>query len=513
MTTKPKAPRYHAYRPKPKSPPPVAGPTDLEGIQNEELTGRQLRMARRVALRHGLTVESDHDAVRQLRLRGIDPFTRSNVLGFGNPGGDDPQQEPLKSSALTPRTGADQHLPDGPQGNKPNLPGKLQKQTPMDKRAGELQKMQQEIARRRRRNLRMLLLRLAAFILLPTLVAGYYFYTIATPMYETKSEFVIQKASGGGSGLGGLLQGTSMATQQYSIAVQAYLTSPAALQRLDQQYDFRSVFSNPDIDRLQRLAPDATNDEAFKVYQKRVQVSYDPTEGLVRLNVSAPSPQISLTFNKVLLEYAVEQVNGMTADMRRDQMQGALETYEAAEAARQEALDALVRIQANAKVLDPTAESTALMSRINILESQRDLESLELASLLNNVRPNQARVDGVKSNIARLDEQIATLRARLTQSSDGNVSQTEITARLRAAEENYQVRLGLVQQTLAQMETARNDVNKQANYLSLSVPPIAPDSPSTPRSFENTAVAFFVFAGIYLLLSITGAILREQVSS
>jgi capsular polysaccharide transport system permease protein len=40
----------------------------------------------------------------------------------------------------------------------------------------------------------MLFSRLAFFVFLPTIVAGWYFYVIATPMYATYSEFVIQKA-------------------------------------------------------------------------------------------------------------------------------------------------------------------------------------------------------------------------------------------------------------------------------------------------------------------------------
>jgi capsular polysaccharide transport system permease protein len=45
------------------------------------------------------------------------------------------------------------------------------------------------------------------------------------------------------------------------------------------------------------------------------------------------------------------------------------------------------------------------------------------------------------------------------------------------------------------------------------VPPIAPDSPTYPKAFENTLLAFLIFSGIYLMISLTVSILREQVSS
>ena len=42
---------------------------------------------------------------------------------------------------------------------------------------------------------------------------------------------------------------------------------------------------------------------------------------------------------------------------------------------------------------------------------------------------------------------------------------------------------------------------------------IAPDEATYPRAFENTALAFLVFSGIYLMISLTASILREQITS
>ncbi|WP_206018277.1 hypothetical protein [Roseovarius nitratireducens] len=54
--------------------------TSIDDIRREGLTGRELRMARRVAQKHGLAPTSDFDAVRLLRARGIDPFQRTTML-------------------------------------------------------------------------------------------------------------------------------------------------------------------------------------------------------------------------------------------------------------------------------------------------------------------------------------------------------------------------------------------------------------------------------------------------
>ena len=48
---------------------PKAAPTEIDAIRREGLTGRQLRMARRLAHQHGLPATSDFDAVRLTRSR------------------------------------------------------------------------------------------------------------------------------------------------------------------------------------------------------------------------------------------------------------------------------------------------------------------------------------------------------------------------------------------------------------------------------------------------------------
>ncbi|NBX09930.1 MAG: capsule biosynthesis protein, partial [Marivivens sp.] len=119
----------------------------------------------------------------------------------------------------------------------------------------------------------------------------------------------------------------------------------------------------------------------------------------------------------------------------------------------------------------------------------------------------------VNSEIASLETSIEDLRLQLTETTGSGNSLASKTTELRAAEENYQFQIALVQQALTMMETARLEANRQVRYLSLGVVPIAPDDPTYPKAFENTLVSFLIFAGIYLMFSLTASILREQVSS
>jgi capsular polysaccharide transport system permease protein len=282
--------------------------------------------------------------------------------------------------------------------------------------------------------------------------------------------------------------------------------------RLDADVGFMSHFSQPEIDALQRLDADATKDKAYKTFKKNVRISYDPTEGIIKMEVIAADPQVSEVFSKRLIDYAEEQVDNLTQRLREDQMQGARESYENAEANMIGAQRQVLALQEKLGVLDPMTESNALMTQITGLETQLQEKRLQLQQLLDNQRPNQARVDGARGDVRRLETLIAELRSQLTESTATGQSLARITGELRMAERDLQTRELMMTQALQQMETARIEANRQTRYLSMAVNPIAPDDPTYPRAFENTILAFLIFGGIYLMFSLTASILREQVS-
>ncbi|RMH44603.1 MAG: capsule biosynthesis protein [Alphaproteobacteria bacterium] len=490
--------------------PPVAGPAasgdsddgsaaaEIDAIRREGLTGRQLRMARRLAQRHGLAPTSDYDAVRLLRKRGIDPFDRAHMLELV--GGEPPAE-----------SGAD-NLPATSPGGQAGLPST--DLADPDAEAREIMRIQRDLARRRRKRSLMLFARLLAFVFLPTFVAGFYYYRVATPMYATHSEFIIQQADAQAMGAAaGLFSGTSLATSQDSIAVQGYLQSRDAMLRLDRDLGFKRHFSDPRIDPLQRLPANATNEQAYKLYRRVVKVSYDPTEGVVKLEVIAADPETSVAFAKALISYAEEQVDSLTQRLREDQMRGARESFEDAERKMMAAQRRVVELQEQLGVVSADAEVSALMSQISAREVELQNEKLKLAQYLDNPRPNQTRVAVTQRNIERLERVIAELRAQLTQNSASGGSLARISGELVTAQADLQTRQSLMAQALQLLESARIEANRQVRYLSLGVQPVAPDEATYPRAFENTVLAFLIFGGIYLMVSITASILREQVSA
>lgn len=501
MITPIRATRYRVRKPSASSA-AAGGTTDpenaaaLAAIAAEGLSPRQLRMARRLATNHGIAFTSDLDAVLKLRRGGIDPVRRGSAARAMEP---TPGQAPSAAPVQLPQT-----VP------APMPPAPLDEGARVD----HIMRIQRDIVRRRRRQLGMLVARLVAFVLVPTFLAGLYYFVFATPMYATHSAFVIQQAESTAMGnLGGFFKGTQFATSQDSITVQSYLQSRDAMMRLDKDLGFRAAFSAPGIDPIQRLDPTATTEDAYGVYEDHVKIAYDPTEGIIKMEVITPDPHLSQSFAERLIQYAEEQVDRLSLRLRETQMKDARNSYEDAERKVQAAQAAVLDLQQKVGVLDPTKETSLVMGQVATFDRELRKKQLELQALLDNAQPNAARVEGTRADIARLKATVADLRAGLTTDQDGSTSLAAVTGQLRIAEGELTSRQLMMAQALQQMETARIEANRQTRYLSMGVSPIAPDAATYPRAFENTVLALLIFSGIYLMLSLTAAILREQVST
>lgn len=488
----------------------VAGETDMQAIRQEGLTGRQLRMARRVAQKHGLAPTSDFDAVRLLRSRGIDPFQRSNMLELVVP--QDESTAPGSEPGLPARSDGRVQLPQTIQTAKQTLPS-TEVGSPAERRMAEIGRIQQDLARRRRRKSLLLLTRLAFFVFLPTILAGYYFYAVATPMYATKSEFLILKAESGGGGMSSLFSGTQFATNQDAIAVQSYLTSKDAMLRLDEDEGFKAHFTQDWIDPIQRLGKDPSNEEAYKLYKRNIEIGYDPTEGVIKMEIAAADPETAAEFSRALISYAEDRVDNLSLRKRSNAVIDAEAGLADAEVNRMEAQERLVRLQQEGSIVDPEGRIAALRGQVNNIEVQLQEKQLQLAALLDNARPNASRVEGARGDVRRLETLLAELNAEMTSAATGENSLGELAIQIQLSQADLATRDMMLQTALERLEQARRDADSQARYLTTSVVPVASEDASYPRKFENTMLAFLIFSGIYLMISLTASILREQVSS
>ncbi|MGL6209042.1 MAG: capsule biosynthesis protein, partial [Paracoccaceae bacterium] len=203
----------------------------------------------------------------------------------------------------------------------------------------------------------------------------------------------------------------------------------------------------------------------------------------------------------------------ITQRLREDQMKGARESFEDAEVKMLDAQRKTVDLQEKYKILSSEVEVGLITGQIGALETQLTADRLSLAQMQSNENPNKARMDPLIRRIATLEGEIASLRAKLTEDSADGLSLAQVQSELLVAQADVTTRQLMLAQSLQAMESARVEANRQTRYLSVSVNPVVPDEASYPRAFENTLVVMLIFLGIYMMISMTVAILQEQLTT
>ncbi|HBT02730.1 MAG TPA: capsule biosynthesis protein, partial [Citreicella sp.] len=69
-----------------------------------------------------------------------------------------------------------------------------------------------------------------------------------------------------------------------------------AMLRLDRDEGFKTHYEQAWIDPIQRLEPGASNEEAYSLYKRNIEIGYDPTEGVVKMEIMAADPETAARF-------------------------------------------------------------------------------------------------------------------------------------------------------------------------------------------------------------------------
>ncbi|MEX0969770.1 MAG: capsule biosynthesis protein [Paracoccaceae bacterium] len=462
------------------------------------------RVAMRKAKRLGLEPADEREAAKMLEDRGIDVLKEQiTVMHVA--------QEAENASAAQknlPATSKGDAVPATGTDVKPTAPAPMSEV----ERMREIAKIKRGMIRRRRMRLALLMIRLCFFVALPTFLSGYYYYSVATPMFVVETQMSVQRADPATAASAGAL-GLSLPNTEDSTVVQGYLSSREAMQRLNREYGFLAHFQQDFIDDIQRLPPDASLEDGYKAYVSAIEIGYDPTIGVIKMTVRAYDAETALTYSRALIAYAEARVDEMSQRVRDDQMRGAQASYVEAEAALFAAQQKVLDLQEQRGILSPDAEIQATMAVINNLSMQVEKNRLDLAEINATTSPNSSRANLLSSEIGRLEARIAELRESMTTSSNGGISLARISGELRIAETELATRGLILQSTLESLEAARVQADRQVRYLNLAVSPIAPDVTTYPRKLENTLLALIVFFGLYIFLSLTVSVLREQVNA
>jgi capsular polysaccharide transport system permease protein len=346
-----------------------------------------------------------------------------------------------------------------------------------------------------------------AIVGLPTLVAGVYYFAIASDLYLSEAKFIIRSPKQvQTSTLGALLQTTGLGrAADDTAAVQDFIMSRDAVRRLEQQDDLRAILGRSEGDFVARFPGILRRidfEALFWRYEYFVSVETDTSTGVTSLRVKAFRPEDSQKIASALLTYSEQLVNELNERSRRDALDSAQREVDRTQEQIAHIQSELTTYRVQQKMLDPKTTSAGVLELIGQMNANLATTRTHLAELLKD-SPNSPQIPLVKTRIASLESLIAEERAKL--SGENNSVVTALTEYERLTLERELAEKALAS-AFTSLEAARLEAQRQQLYLEPIAQPNLPDYPLYPKrvaSFTMVLVSCLVAYGIVWLLVVS----------
>jgi capsular polysaccharide transport system permease protein len=321
-----------------------------------------------------------------------------------------------------------------------------------------------------------------AIVGLPTLVAGVYFFAVASDLYLSEAKFVVRSPKQvQTSTIGALLQSTGIShAVDDSAAVQDFIMSRDAVRKLEQRNDLRAVFGRPEGDLVTRfpgILRRSDFEALFRRYDLFVAIETDNSTGVTTLRVKAYRPEDARMVASALLSYAEQLINELNDRARGDALDIARREVRLAEERISHIQSELTAYRVQQKMIDPKSASAGVLELIGQMNGALATARTQLGEVLKN-SPNSPQIPLIRTRIASLEKLLAEERTKLSGDTDSVVASLTEYERLVLDRELAEKALA---SAFTSLEAARLEAQRQQLYLETIAQPNLADYPLYPK--------------------------------
>jgi capsular polysaccharide transport system permease protein len=357
-----------------------------------------------------------------------------------------------------------------------------------------------------------LLRRAALYVCLPTTLAGLYFGLFASPQFESFTIFTVQSSelrpTLGMDGLLAGLAGTGAAGRD-ALAVRDYVLSRDMLARLEKRHAFIAHYKNPRQDFFSRLSADASFEDAYEYFARKVYADYDQLSGAVTVRVRAFSAEMARDASSAILTYSEEMVNQLSDRERRDRTSYAESEVKKAELRLTAARQAILALQHKYGDFNPLQTATAAMTVRTELEGELAKARAELMQLQSFMKEDAPQVRVALERVKSLSAQVAGESRRLVDPRRPGGLNTSF-ADFEGAMVEKEFAQKAYESAMATLEVSRADADRQHRYVAVIASPSIPDESTYPRRLRSVLTAFVFSILLWGVVSLVGAAVKEH---
>ncbi|WP_244314899.1 sugar ABC transporter [Paraburkholderia unamae] len=354
-----------------------------------------------------------------------------------------------------------------------------------------------EQALRRRRRQRLVTLGL---VFVPVVLAALYALLIAAPRYGAEARFSVRSSaaqssaqgatvsllsSGNGGAVGGFVDGWAVAD---------FIRSRDCMHQLDSKIGLRKYLAYTGMDPLNRLSPQAGEDELYRAYLDAIDVSYNMIEQINVLRVSAFSPADARTISDALIGIAQQFVSNMDEKGIADTLKVSKDAVARAEQEAIGARGALAGWRARNGNMDPEAEASMLLNLSAQLEAELNTAKINLDKVRALDNPDHPMLLPAQMQVSALGKQLDDVRARMSGKGNSEANRLKSYQALLNAQTFADQNLASARQNYQQAFTDTLRLQRYLSVIARPVPQARPGSPNTGLLLIEALAVGFVFA-------------------
>lgn len=440
--------------------------------------------------------------------------------GKGETGNEDARPRALTKGAAEVDRGrvGEQESPHAPvvdNGSEPVLRGPAQVAPNARKTSphSAIESLAFEVPRRRRRRSIGGYLSFALCVLVPTIVAGVYYFAIASNQYIVQFRFAVRDTSTSVSTSAATAEltamvGLSTATNpSENYMVTEYMTSRQAVEELQASINLRELYSRSFIDFASRLDASVPIETLEGYWKRMVSAAYDQVTGIAVAEVRAFTAEDALLISQSLLSLGEKLINEVAQRPQREALRYAEIEVKRAEdrlrAVRAELADYRDKtglIEPNGSVVSANAAVAATI-RSAIAQIQTDMSALKNHGVRSTAPPMQT----LQMRLKATEEQLKSVENQVSlPKQTGDVSISQAVARYEQLDLERQFAQSLLTSTMQSLEQARSNAATKRIYVVAFVQPSLPQESTYPRRMVATltvAIACLIFWTVGLLVS------------
>jgi len=356
-----------------------------------------------------------------------------------------------------------------------------------------------------------------ALVLLPTLAPFGYLRFVATDEYVSEARFVVRAAADDPIrqlsteilSLANVLGGPKSNSQDSHIVV-GYVRGRTIIDDVGGKPLMMQIYGRRDVDWLSRLSREATFEDVWKHWRRKVSAVLDVPSGIVTVEARAFTREDALELAKRVVAQSEHLVNEISERARMDMLRQAQEELDRARRNVDERREALSSFRNSQEILDPMMSATSIGETATRLLMEKFRIENQIAVMQGARAVESPTLRTLRTQLASIDEQIRKLEAELAGNSQIQralatkpAGYERLMLELKFAEKLYEIAEGAYKKAML-------DAQRQQLYLVPVVQPTLPDEALYPRPVRESLLVFVWLATLWSVVALVVASAMEH---